>query len=275
MKYVQQLQHVYSSGEAQALYRMVMEMRFGLSQTDLMLGKDTLLSANDHKDLENIMQRLTQKEPVQYILGHAEFLGHIFRVTPSVLIPRPETAELVKWILEIVPFQNRSSCRLLDVGTGSGCIAVSLSLEGFPTTAMDIAQEALDIAQENANSLQAKVNFVCEDILHPLQTNEKWNLIVSNPPYVCENEMSEMEDNVLLHEPHLALFVPDKDPLLFYRAIAKFAQSHLCPSGMVFFEVNRIYGNEVVNMLSKNGFTEIVLRQDQFGNPRFVKCVLR
>ena len=275
MNHVQQLQQIYPPGEARALYRMVMEMRFGLSQTDLMLGKDTLLSANDSKELENIIQRLIQKEPVQYILGQTEFLGHIFRVTPNVLIPRPETAELVKWILEIVSPKCRSSCRLLDVGTGSGCIAITLALEGFPVTAMDISTEALKIAQENANSLHTKVDFMCEDILHPLPANEKWKLIVSNPPYICENEMGEMDDNVLLHEPHLALFVPDEDPLLFYRAIANFAQSHLSPCGMLFFETNRIYGNKVVNMLLEKGFTEVELRQDQFDNPRFVKCVLR
>ena len=275
MNHVQQLQQIYPPGEARALYRMVMEMRFGLSQTDLMLGKDTLLSANDRKELENIIQRLMQKEPVQYILGQAEFCGHVFDVAPNVLIPRPETEELVRWILSSVPSADRSSCRLLDVGTGSGCIAITLALEGFSVTGWDISSEALNIAQENANSLQAKVDFMCEDILHPLPTNEKWKLIVSNPPYICENEMGEMDDNVLIHEPHLALFVPNEDPLLFYRAIANFAQSHLSPCGMLFFEINRMYGDDVITMLSQMGFSEIELRQDQFDNPRFVKCVLR
>ena len=218
MNYVQRLQQTYPPGEARALYRMVMEMRFGLSQTDLMLGKDTLLSANDRNKLEEIIQRLMQKEPVQYILGQAEFCGHIFHVAPGVLIPRPETAELVQWILSTVPSPDRPFCRLLDVGTGSGCIAISLSLEGFPVTASDISPESLAIAQKNAESLQAKIDFVSEDVLHPRHNNnEKWQLIVSNPPYICEREKADMDDNVLLYEPHLALFVPNDDPLLFYR----------------------------------------------------------
>ena len=276
MNYVQRLQQIYPPGEARALYRMVMEMRFGLAQTDLMLGKDTLLSANDRNKLEEIIQRLMQKEPVQYILGQAEFCGHIFHVAPGVLIPRPETAELVQWILSTVPSPDRPFCRLLDVGTGSGCIAISLSLEGFPVTASDISPESLAIAQKNAEFLQAKIDFVFEDILHPRHNNnEKWQLIVSNPPYICEREKADMDDNVLLYEPHLALFVPNDDPLLFYRAIAEYAQSHLAPSGMLFFEINQIYGNELISMLSEMKFDDIELRQDQFGNPRFIKSVFK
>ena len=276
MNYVQRLQQTYPPGEARALYRMVMEMRFGLSQTDLMLGKDTLLSANDRNKLEEIIQRLMQKEPVQYILGQAEFCGHIFHVAPGVLIPRPETAELVQWILSTVPSPDRPFCRLLDVGTGSGCIAISLSLEGFPVTASDISPESLAIAQKNAEFLQAKIDFVFEDILHPRHNNnEKWQLIVSNPPYICEREKADMDDNVLLYEPHLALFVPNDNPLLFYRAIAEYAQSHLAPSGMLFFEINQIYGNELISMLSEMKFDDIELRQDQFGNPRFIKSVFK
>ena len=276
MNYVQRLQQTYPPGEARALYRMVMEMRFGLSQTDLMLGKDTLLSANDRNKLEEIIQRLMQKEPVQYILGQAEFCGHIFHVAPGVLIPRPETAELVQWILSTVPSPDRPFCRLLDVGTGSGCIAISLSLEGFPVTASDISPESLAIAQKNAEFLQAKIDFVFEDILHPRHNNnEKWQLIVSNPPYICEREKADMDDNVLLYEPHLALFVPNDDPLLFYRAIAEYAQSHLAPSGMLFFEINQVYGNELISMLSEMKFDDIELHQDQFGNPRFIKSVFK
>lgn len=276
MNYVQRLQQTYPPGEARALYRMVMEMRFGLSQTDLMLGKDTLLSANDRKKLEEIIHRLMQKEPVQYILGQAEFCGHIFHVAPGVLIPRPETAELVQWILSTVSSPDRPYCRLLDVGTGSGCIAISLSLEGFPVTALDISPESLAIAQKNAEFLQAKLDFVSEDILHPTpNNNEKWQLIVSNPPYICEREKANMDDNVLLYEPHLALFVPNDDPLLFYRAIAEYAQLHLVPCGMLFFETNRIYGNELISMLSEMNFSDIELRQDQFGNPRFIKSVFK
>ena len=276
MNYVQRLQQTYPPGEARALYRMVMEMRFGLSQTDLMLGKDTLLSANDRNKLEEIIQRLMQKEPVQYILGQAEFCGHIFHVAPGVLIPRPETAELVQWILSTMPSPDRPFCRLLDVGTGSGCIAISLSLEGFPVTASDISPESLAIAQKNAEFLQAKIDFVSEDILHSRHNNnEKWQLIVSNPPYICEREKADMDDNVLLYEPHLALFVPNDNPLLFYRAIAEYAQSHLAPSGMLFFEINQIYGNELISMLSEMKFDDIELRQDQFGNPRFIKSVFK
>ena len=162
------------------------------------------------------------------------------------------------------------------MGTGSGCIAISLSLEGFPVTASDISPESLAIAQKNAEFLQTKINFVSEDILHPRHNNnEKWQLIVSNPPYICEREKADMDDNVLLYEPHLALFVPNDNPLLFYRAIAEYAQSHLVPSGMLFFLLNQIYGNELISMLSEMKFDDIELRQDLFGNPRFIKSVFK
>lgn len=247
-----------------------MEVRFGLSQTDLLLCKDTLLSADERKELENIVQRLLQREPVQYILGQEVFCGHVFHVEPGVLIPRPETAELVRWVAEAVP----SGVSLLDIGTGSGCIAISLALMGYEATAMDVSPDALRIAQGNADALGARVDFVLQDILHPSPTDRQWDVIVSNPPYVCQSEAADMEDNVLLHEPSLALFVPDQDPLLFYRSIALYGLDHLLPGGWLFFEINRAYARETADMLGGYGYQQVVCRQDQFGNPRMV-CARR
>lgn len=266
MNYIQQLQQVYPLGEARALYRMVMEIRFGLSTVDLLLGKDTELSADDRAELENIMARLLQKEPVQYVLGTAEFCGHLFHVEPGVLIPRPETQELVTMIAQKMP----AGSEVLDIGTGSGCIAISLALQGFSVSAFDISEEALSIAGKNAETLNASVNFCREDILHPSPRGMKWDAIVSNPPYICQSEAADMDANVLLHEPHLALFVPDDDPLLFYRSIANYAQEHLAPEGWLLFETNRAYGQQVKELLTHSGFVDAELAADQFGNDRFV-----
>ena len=267
MNHLKALQQVYEAGEAQAIWRMVMELRFGLSHTDLLLGKDTELSAEHQAELEIIIERLLRKEPVQYVLGISEFCGHRFHVEPGVLIPRPETEDMVRSLINL---PERGKKCLLDIGTGSGCIAVTLALAGYRVTAFDISPLALRIAQENAKRLGAEVNFICEDILHPTKTEECWDIIVSNPPYVCQSEAGEMEENVLRYEPHLALFVPDEDPLLFYRAIAEYARKHLTLEGILCLEVNRAHGQETKNQLVEYGFKHVEIRQDRFGNDRFV-----
>ena len=269
MKHLNALQQVYSPGEARALLRLVMEMRFGLSHTDLLLGKDKELSAEHQAELEIIIERLLRKEPVQYVLGVAEFCGHRFHVEPGVLIPRPETEEMVR---SLIARPGRKG-RLLDIGTGSGCIAVSMALAGYRVTAFDISPLALRIARGNAEKLGAEVKFICEDILHPLQDSGCFNVIVSNPPYVLQSEAEGMEENVLRYEPHLALFVPDEDPLLFYRAIADYVLSHLNKGGQLALECNRAYAKDVANLLKEKRFTEVVAHQDQFGNERFVTAL--
>lgn len=292
-----QLQTVYPPGEASALVRLIMEERFGLSQTDLLLGKDSNLSANDREVLQNIVARLLKNEPIQYILGETEFCGLRLKVAPGVLIPRPETAELVEWIessqhapVTISEGQKAESERrqlsLLDIGTGSGCIALALASRGFKVEAWDVSDEALSIARDNATRLGLNVAFRKQDILDNSLLQNRctlsedntsisptlYDVIVSNPPYICHREKKEMEANVLDYEPHLALFVPDDDPLLFYRAIARFATVALRPSGYLYFEINRAYSEETKQMLLSLGFQDVKIRHDQFDNPRMIRA---
>lgn len=267
MNYVQMLQQIYPVAEARAIFRMVMEVRFGLSQTDILLGKDKDLSAENLTELQNIMQRLAQGEPVQYVLGEAEFCGHIFHVEPGVLIPRPETAELVRAICK-----EPLGSTIIDIGTGSGCIAISLAKAGYHVTAVDVSEQALSVARTNAFCLGVNVDFICENILRPSCLDGHWDIIVSNPPYICQSEAGEMHQNVVSHEPHLALFVPDDDPLLFYKAIADFGLAHLCRGGRLYFEINRRFGEQIRAMLCEKGYQDIQLLDDQFQNSRFIIC---
>ncbi len=268
MNHLQRLAARYGIREGRAIYMLVMELRFGLSPTQVLLGKDKELSPYDLALLDNITVRLLQGEPVQYVLGECRFCGHDFHVEPGVLIPRPETAELVGMVLAEAP----ASSRILDIGTGSGCIAVSLALEGHEVTAMDISAQALRIASSNAHRLGAGVQMVQEDILHPRRQEREWDIIVSNPPYIRQAEASEMEDTVLEHEPHTALFVPDEDPLLFYRAIGLFALEHLSARGTLWFEINREFPQQTCDLLAAQGFTGVQALRDSYGNHRFVKA---
>lgn len=278
---VSQLSALYPTGEATALARMLFEERFGLSQTDLLLGKDSNLSADDLKEVQDIVARLLKNEPMQYILGYTDFCGLRIGVAPGVLIPRPETQELVEWIVEAkdeMPAPQRleaEKTHVLDIGTGSGCIALALASKGYDVEAWDVSKEALRIAQANAESLGLSVHFEQKDILQISSTrphSSSPSIIVSNPPYICQHEAADMERNVLDHEPPIALFVPDNDPLLFYRAIARFAQHNLKPGGFIYFEINRAYNHETKFMLEQEGFVDIELRNDQFGNPRMMKA---
>ncbi len=267
------LEATYSTGEAQAIARMVMEEAFDLTMTDILMDKDSQLSANDLAKLEIITQRLTKGEPVQYVLGYTHFAGHTFKVAPGVLIPRPETEELVSLILSECSAPN---LRVLDVGTGSGCIAISLALARpeWYVTAWDISAEALAIARSNAMALQAKVDFREQDALHTEGNADTYDIIVSNPPYICHEEADEMEQNVLDYEPASALFVPNSDPLLFYRAIAAYGRSHLSPGGRLYFEINRRFGPLTHDMLREMGYTDITLHHDQHDNPRMISARL-
>ena len=362
------LSSLYDAGEAKAIVRLVLDVRFGMSFTDILCGKVSELSSDDQTELEKIMLRLEKGEPVQYVLGVAEFCGRQFRVSPSVLIPRPETEELCgmvgdfvgdfvecgRWKVEggvieergvfeeggrrkeegeylipekgqiipkeeqiipkeeqiileeghIIPEKGKiilekddrirekedrirdKEFRILDIGTGSGCIAITLALgiPGAKVTAWDISDDALHIAKQNAHTLGADVLFEKRDILNispssfllPPSSNtppsSKYSIIVSNPPYICHKEQSAMEKNVLEHEPHLALFVPDNDPLLFYRAIANYAIKALRTGGMLFFELNPVYANDTEKMIQELGFKHTELRKDQFGKLRFLKA---
>ena len=278
-----QLTQVYDDYEAKAIARMVYEVRFGLMPSDLFIGKDTQLSTDDQKLLEEITQRLLTDEPVQYVLGEAEFGGRTFHVEPGVLIPRPETYELCQWIMEERRGKKEEgrNTSILDIGTGSGCIACTLAAElaDAEVTAWDISDDALRIATENAKRTNVHVSFEKVDVLNTSLLNRErpatgLDIIVSNPPYICNKERATMERNVLEHEPELALFVPDDDPLLFYRTIARFAAKTLNPGGALYFGINPLYVSEMQQMLSKEGFSHTEIRNDQFGKQRFTKSCL-
>ena len=335
---------IYNEREAQAIVRTVLDALFGMSLTDICLGKVTQLSADDTTRLEKIMQRLEKSEPVQYVLGAEWFAGRLFDVAPGVLIPRPETEDLVKWACDEAKEKEKEDNSkeergkeekevskkgeapqkeeqllssplkeeeeglrkgkdasqkeeqplssllknnkevsekgeevphpsILDIGTGSGCIAitVALALPQARVTAWDISTDALAIAAGNAHRLGASVRFEHQDALSAPDDEERWDVIVSNPPYICDKERADMSDNVLSYEPELALFVPDSDPLLFYRAIARYASKALKPGGRLLFETNTAYAHEVAQTMANEGFTAIEVRNDCFGKPRMVK----
>ena len=270
---------IYDADEAKAIARLVLDVRFGLSWTDIICGKTDSLSADEQDELEHLVQRLETGEPVQYVLGEAEFGGRTFHVEPGVLIPRPETYELCHWVWEEGGKRKmEGDYNILDIGTGSGCIAITLAAEipNAQVTAWDISDEALRIASENAKRTNVHVSFEKVDVLNFQLSilNFQFDVIVSNPPYICNKERTGMERNVLEHEPELALFVPDDDPLLFYRAIARYAARALKPNGQLFFEINPLYADEMQQMLCEEGFSHIEVRNDQFGKQRFTKSCL-
>jgi release factor glutamine methyltransferase len=269
MNCLKELKQHYGATEGYALYRMVMEECFGLTHTDILLGKDSQISEENQAKLLEIIGRLLRNEPVQYVLGHAWFCGHRFRVRSGVLIPRPETELLVQKALELGrEMKGLANSEILDIGTGSGCIAISMALSGCRVTAMDISESALDVAKENAVELNAEVAFMQENILQPSPVGQQWDIIVSNPPYICLHEAEDMERNVLDYEPHNALFVPDTDPLIFYRAIASYAMSHLSAGGWLCLEINQAYAREMESLLASFGFRDITILQDQYGKDR-------
>jgi release factor glutamine methyltransferase len=284
-----QLAPLYGDGEAKAIAQMVYEVRFGLSLSDLYLGKDTQLSADCQAELQEIAERLQQNEPVQYILGVADFCGRTFHVEPGILIPRPETEHLCRLISQsaVLP----STPRVLDIGTGSGCIAITLALDipGAQVTAWDISPIALRVAKENAQRLGADITFKEVDMLSVpysppfdcvphsyLQVGEGvgggFDLIVSNPPYICDSEAEQMEANVLDYEPGLALFVPDDDPLKFYVPIMNYAQSALRAGGQLWLETNPLYEEMIEERVLELGF-EVTAHDDQFGKTRFIQAI--
>ena len=294
----QSLTPLYDAGEAQAIVRTVLDVKYGMTLTDIICGKVNELSADEERKLEEIIIRLQKGEPVQYVLGEADFAGRTFRVEPGVLIPRPETAELCQWIEKDMieksivssgdssedspedssgnsPQATDDARRILDICTGSGCIAITLGLNipNSEVTGWDISEDALRIAQGNVEMLKARnVRIEYQDALALPKAAEAADLIVSNPPYICEKEKADMEKNVLEHEPSLALFVPDEDPLKFYRAIAEYASSALKSGGALYFEINPIYEKETREMLLKLDFKNIETKEDAFGKKRMMRA---
>ena len=280
-KFIDGLSNIYGPDEARSLTWLSISFVCKLERAKYLSVRQEEINSDDTEQLFKIHQKLIQGIPLQYILGETEFYDLIVKVNQSVLIPRPETEELVDWALITSRIINGETeiLKLLDIGTGSGCIAISIKkyIPLADITAIDISEAALNIARQNADLNQVKINFIQDDIFKPTNLeliNSKYDLILSNPPYVTEAEKDQMLDNVLNHEPHIALFVPDNDPLVFYRAIADFALNHLKINGFLFFELNEKFGKETINLLKEKGFKEIELRQDMGGKDRMIRAVL-
>lgn len=272
----QALAVIYEPNEIEALTLLTLSEIMGSSKAQLKAFPEKQLSPEQSGNIKATFTRLQTGEPIQYIFGHTEFCGLPFKVNPSVLIPRPETEELVEWIL--TPYHHGlpyAAGNILDIGTGSGCIAISLKkkLPDATVSAVDISAEALKTAAENAALNNVRINFSQNDILHPAGeiNGMTFDIIVSNPPYVTLEDKTQMHSNVTDYEPHTALFVPDDDPLKFYKAIANFALKTLKPEGLLFFEINESLGSETVEMLKSKGFKNIELRQDMSGRDRMVR----
>ena len=266
-----QIGSYYTTGEVTALSRIIATELLGIKESTFFLKDPVTLDTAQQAALNSALERLKQHCPIQQILGYEYFCGLRFKVTQATLIPRPETSELVGWIES----GHTEPARILDIGTGSGCIAISLAkrLPQSSVTAWDISPEALSVAKENNSLNNTNVEFAQVDILTHQPTQERFDIIVSNPPYIKEVEKEQMYSNVLDWEPHTALFVPDNDPLLFYRTIAQGATTMLHPGGKLYFEINRAYGKEAMEMLSALGYSDIELRKDFADNDRMIRAV--
>lgn len=267
------LKNLYPIGEIQIFYFMLLESYGNILKTDVLLNPDLKID----KDLETNVLRaidvLKKGKPIQYILGEAYFFSNRFLVDESVLIPRQETEELVAWIISEIP--DNQPIHILDIGCGSGCISISLAKEKpqAKVTAIDISERALAVAQQNAHMNNVEISFKQQDILQTMSLSEKYDVIVSNPPYVRICEKKEIHDNVLKYEPHLALFVSDEKPLIFYEKITELTKNALNIGGKLFFEINQYLGKETSQMIENKGFTSIELRNDLNGNPRMLKAL--
>jgi release factor glutamine methyltransferase len=273
-RYKKELQHVYDTNETEAITLLVVSEISELSKAKIKAFPETIITSEVAEKLEDILIELKMGKPVQYVLGATEFYGLPFLVNPSVLIPRPETEELVEWAISSV--DNGQKGAIIDIGTGSGCIAISLkkNLTKFDVSAIDISAGAIKTAESNAVLNKVDVNFIQHDILKYTEIElPKSSIIISNPPYVTLQDKTQMHTNVTDFEPHTALFVPENDPLIFYKAIADFALINLLPDGLLFFEINESYGKETVEMLSNKQFKNIELRKDMSGRDRMVKAV--
>ncbi len=270
-----QLAPLYSAQEADAMASLVLSDLTGYSKAKLKAFADDHISQEHQLQLHQILQELATGRPVQYVLGHAHFYGLDFKVTPATLIPRPETEELVHWVLETLSGVNQPT--VLDIGTGSGCIPITIKhqMPDNKLFAIDISSDALDIAKDNARMNGVEISFIEADILN-MQAEEikkqNYQVIISNPPYVTETDKLQMHKNVTDFEPHTALFVPDVNPLLFYIAITDFAATHLTKGGFLFFEINESYGTETIEMMKQKGFVNAELRQDLMGRDRMIRA---
>jgi release factor glutamine methyltransferase len=274
-----ELSNIYPETEIQSFFTILVEFKLHLSRIQLALEHNFELDRDDLDFLENALLKLKNQIPVQYIVGETAFYGLLFKVDKNVLIPRPETEELVEWIVQNLPIGRQAhkkseSLKILDIGTGSGCIAISLvkNLPNAQVFALDISAEALIVAKNNAEFNQVTIDFIHVDILTLDKLPDTFDVIVSNPPYVRKSEKDLMQQNVLFHEPNIALFVENENPLLFYDKIAELAKNHLTENGVLYFEINQYLGNETVDLLKTKGFKNIELKKDVYGVDRMVKC---
>ncbi|WP_053992589.1 peptide chain release factor N(5)-glutamine methyltransferase [Mangrovimonas sp. TPBH4] len=278
-RFHQSLDPIYGAEEVDSFFGLLLDHYFKIKPITLVLEPQYEIASEDALKLNEVLRRLKDQEPIQYILGETEFFGLPFKVSPATLIPRPETEELVDWIIATNK-DNADPLRVLDIGTGTGCIPISLGyhLSNAEIYTLDVSDQAIEVAKENAEINGVEVNFMHGDILKfenlaPEFLQLKFDIVVSNPPYVRELEKNEMKTNVLDYEPDLALFVPDDDPLRFYKVITKFASKNLKNNGMLFFEINQYLGEEMQQLLIDNNFKDIELRQDIFGNNRMLKGI--
>lgn len=263
----------YGSGEAKAMTRLIFHHLKGWNLTDLVIHSDNPVSEYLQSKIDSILSRLGTNEPLQYILGEAYFYGMNLKVTPATLIPRPETAEFVDLIID--NNRDKKDLRILDIGTGSGAIAIALArhLPFADVSAIDISTEAISVAKQNASALKTKIDFEVRDIFTDSPADRDFDIIVSNPPYIDDSEKADMESNVLDFEPHEALFVPDSDPLIFYKRIIELARTLLSRCGQLYFEINPRHADELANILNCHNFSEIQIHKDMYGKQRFITCL--
>lgn len=272
-----QLSALYPKTEIDTFFILVISDVLDFQLTDIFVKQDYILQNDQLRYLNLILEKLKKEQPIQYILEKTEFYGYPFKVNSDVLIPRPETEELVNWVIDTCKDKNKKEkLYVLDIGTGSGCIAISIQKELNNTniTALDISINALEVARQNAKNNGVNIQFKHHDILSNTPINEMFDVIISNPPYVRQLEKPEIKNNVLNYEPHVALFVDDNDPLLFYKRIADFAINHLNQDGILFFEINQYLGKETKQMLLNKGFKSVILKKDLFGKHRMIKAQL-
>jgi len=273
-QFITALSSIYDVGEAESFFYLVLEKIKQLKRIDLALNPDLILTNKEIQEWELILEQLKLEIPVQYLLGKTSFYGLDFEVNSDVLIPRPETEELVEWIISNnQTHKSTNPLRILDIGTGSGCIAIALAknIQNSKVHAFDISEKALATAIKNAAINEVNITFLLKNILETEDLEQQFDIIVSNPPYVRELEKQEIKKNVLDNEPHLALFVEDNDALLFYRKIAELAQKNLTQNGQLYFEINQYLGNEMIELLEKMNFKNIELRKDIYGNDRMIR----
>lgn len=274
-QFIHELTLQYGEGEAESFFYLILEEKHQLKRIDLALQPDLVFSASAIEVWNSILEQLKLEIPIQYLLGKTSFYGLDFEVNSTVLIPRPETEELVDWIISNIRINEKlNTLKILDIGTGSGCIAISLAknLPNAEVFAIDVSEKALTTAQKNAALNEVNVTFLKQNILETLDLGEEFDIIVSNPPYVRNLEKEEIKKNVLDNEPHLALFVEDNDALIFYKKISELAQKNGSENSQLYFEINQYLGKEMIDLLEKMNFKNIELRKDIYGNDRMISC---